>query len=221
MIRARLTLLLPVCGAVLALTFSDPRQHCLAGEPPIGKNADTSRVKKPAGQELDDALLNDLDNELLEGAGDLKNRPKGKPVESGPADDVPPPMPAEGEDVGAPGEEGDPLVRIGQQMRRVEQLISKRTQRTDSEQTQQRIVAELAKLIDEAQKQSAAQQSSAQSKKSQKTGKRQMVQQPATSKPGNNSNKPTKDSTDRLGKAENAQTNLEARKGNLLAILGL
>src|SRR4051812_18983316 len=56
--------------------------------------------KKPPPAGLDDALLKDLDNELLEGAGDLKNTPKAQPPTPRPAG---PPAEAKqeaGEDIG-------------------------------------------------------------------------------------------------------------------------
>lgn len=173
--------------------------------------ADDKPPAKPATKALDDALLDELDNELLEGAGNLKKRPDGQPKMPS---ETPEPAPPEGENVAAPDEGGDPLMRIGQHMRKVEELIGKRTQRTDAQQMQQRIVQELAQLIEEAQKQqSAQQQSSSKSKQSQKTGQRQKVQQPASAQGGKDSGKPAQDSSDRLGKSPDTKVDLEARRG--------
>ena len=178
-----------------------------AAEPskPVKRSADDAK-KKSAEPALDDALLNDLDNELLRGAGDLKNGPKAKPADNGPGDGKSPaPRDDGGEDIGESRQDEDPLARISQEMRSAEDLIRELAKRNSAEQVQRRIVADLATLIEQAEKQSAEKSSSSKERKSQKTAKRQMVQQPKLGKSGKDSNKPAQDSTDRLGKAEDAK----------------
>jgi hypothetical protein len=190
-----------------SLAAADP-----AAKPP--ERATDAAEKKPSGSALDDALLKDLDNELLEGAGDLKAGPKPKPASAdGPGEPSPAPPGEAGEDIGTPGENEDPLGRISQEMRAAEDYIRELTKRNSAEKMQRRIVDDLAGLIEQVEKQ-AAQQSSSSSKekKSQKTGKRQMVQQPKSGQSRNNSNNPAKDSTDRLGKAEAAKPDPRALK---------
>jgi hypothetical protein len=178
----------------------------LAADEPV---APAAKAKKKPSEQLDDALLKDLDNELLDGAGDLK---KDKP--SAAKDEGEAMQPIDGEDVGQPGENDDPLMRVSQSMRRAERLIPQESKRERATEVQQQIVDELAKLIDEAEKRSA-QQAQSKQQQSQKTAKRQLVQQPKPAKPGKESNKPAQDSTNRLGKAEEARPDPAAVKNML------
>ena len=172
--------------------------------------------KKQPRANIDDDLLKDLDNELLEGAGDLK-RPAAKPTKNpaGPDKGKGAAEPAAvGEDIGQPSED-DPLLHISQEMRSVETLIPEQQKREHAVQLQQRIVEDLAKLIDQAEKQRAQQQASEKNKKQQQSSKRESVQQPkrqTSSKPGKESNKPAQDSTDRMGNAENVRPDPEMLK---------
>jgi hypothetical protein len=189
----------------------------VAAEP--GTKQEPSADKKASRPALDDALLKDLDNELLEGAGDLKDKPKPKPKSTGgkqPEAEKPLRQPDDGEDVGIPSADADPLVRISQEMRSVENLISEQARHGDARQMQQRVVDDLARLIDQAEKQGGQKQSSSNNKKQQGTAKRQSVQQPKQQpggKSGKDSSKPAQDSTDRLGKAEPARPDPEMMKG--------
>jgi hypothetical protein len=172
---------------------------------------------KEAPQSVDDALLEDLDNELLEGAGSLKKPAKAKPAVDS-ADDRPPLDAAiDGEDVGMPNPEEDPLGFISQEMRQVEQLISEKPKRAHAEELQRRIVEDLATLIEQAEKQQQQQSSSSQSQGQQQTAKRQspkQSQQPGKqSSSGQDSNQPASDSSDRLGKAEQVRPNPELLRG--------
>ncbi len=185
-------------------------------------DAKTEKIKpKVKGGNLDDALLDDLDNELLEGAGDLK-RPAGKPKAEGtkPGDGDKPKSKSQvgGEDIGIPmeDEQVDPLVHVSQDMRTVEELIPKSTNRAHAEELQRRIVEDLAKLIEQAEAQSAAQQAASKNKKQPSSAKRQSVKQSKPGSPANsqqNSSKPAQDSTNRLGKAEDARPDPELMKG--------
>jgi hypothetical protein len=172
---------------------------------------------KNAPQSVDDALLDDLDNELLEGAGDLKKPDKAKPT-ANPADERPPIDAAiDGEDVGMPSPEEDPLGFISQEMRQVEQLISEQPKRAHAEELQRRIVEDLAQLIEQAEKQQQQQQSSSsQSQSQQQTAKRQspkQSQQQGKASAGKNSSQPASDSTDRLGQAEQVRPDPELLRG--------
>lgn len=166
---------------------------------------------KAAASSLDDALLENLDNELLDGIGDLKDLPttdKPRPAPADKPDQVPLEQDFEGEDIGQPAAEDDPLGYISQEMRLVEELIPQRSKRNYAEAVQRRIIEDLAKLIEQAERQRAQQQSSQSKQQRQQTAKRQPIKQPkpnSAQAPGKNSNKPAADSTDRLGRAERAR----------------
>ena len=74
---ACLAVLLPVWLSVHSAAASDP--------PKPGQEPTAEAKPKSAQKSLDDALLEDLDNELLEGLGDLKDRPTPSEPD-GPAD---------------------------------------------------------------------------------------------------------------------------------------
>ncbi len=200
-----------VCGCLLA--FASWHGPSAAAEQKTIKSAPG---KKQPRSNIDDDLLKELDNELLEGAGDLK-RPPAKPKDPAAADKgkgVAEPD-AAGEDIGQPSED-DPLLHISQEMRSVESLIPEQQKREHAVQLQQRIVEDLVKLIDQAEKQRAQQQASGKNKKQQPSSKRESVQQPKrqpSSKPGKESNKPAQDSTERMGKAENVRPDPEMLRG--------
>src|SRR6185295_6923188 len=100
-------------------------------------------------------------------------------------------------------------------MQELESIITQSAKRIRTEQLQQRVIEDLSKLIEQAQQQQRAAQQSSQKDKKQQTGKRQMVQQPkpgSTGSPGKDSNKPARDSTDRMGKAEDARPDPELVK---------
>jgi hypothetical protein len=197
-------------------------------DPTVSRNA-LAQDKPPAAERkndksressLDDALLKDLDNELLEGAGDLRPRPKTTPApkkdaSQSPAEEMPSEPDAAGEDVGAPGEAADPLVRVSDQMRSVERLLTKANERKRTEQLQRSVVDDLAALIEQLEKRAAQQAQESSSKKSQKTGQRQTVQQPKSQ--GNRKNQgassPAQDSSERLGKAEEVPPDPALQRG--------
>lgn len=157
--------------------------------------------------DLDDALLKDLDNELLEGAGELRRpAPKmaeDKPGKNGAADDS---AVTEGEDVGMPSEDQDPLLYISEQMRSAEKWMTERNRRTAAQQVQERVVEDLTRLIKQAEEQQQAQQQGGKSAKQQQQGsKRQSAQQSQPTSAGNpdkDSNQAAQDSSNRMGKAQ-------------------
>ncbi len=185
----------------------------LASQPGIA----IAQTPRDAARSVDDALLEDLDNELLEGAGDLKKPAKKKPAAG--SEDERPPIDAaiDGEDVGMPSPEEDPLGFISQEMRQVERLISEKPKRAHAQELQRRIVDDLAQLIEQAEKQQQQQSSSSKNQSQQQTAKRQspkQSQQPGKqSTSGQDSNQPASDSSDRLGKAEQVRPDPELLRG--------
>jgi len=206
-----------VSGLLLLLAWQLPRPCAAADEEANAKkpaaSASRSKATRPS---VDDALLEDLDNELLEGVGNLKSRGEKKPAESQPPDKESPQQSEEGEDVGMPSAEDDPLGYISQEMRTVEKLIPHRNKQAHAQQLQQRIMEDLAKLIEQAERQRAAQQSS-QKRNKQQAKAREKVQQPrsAAGEADSRSNKPAADSTNRLGRAEDVRPDPELIKGLL------
>ena len=201
-------------AAALALVVCCGTSHvAAAAEPPGG-----------AAPSVDDALLEDLDNELLEGVGDLQKPPKmpdapqpdDKPgLPDQPLDEASPDEPLEGDAVDWPNPDTDPLGYISREMQLVEQLIADNEKRDGAQQIQDRIVNDLAKLIEQAEQQ-AQQQSSSQSQNQQQTAKRKSVQQPKApgkASAGKQSNKPASDSSNRLGRAEAARPDPELLRG--------
>ncbi len=174
----------------------------------------------PAGPSVDDALLEDLDNDLLEGVGDLKKKPPkpaDEPSGSEPPADVPDQSLIDGEDVGMPSADDDPLGYISQQMRLVEQLIPERAKHAHAEAVQQRIVDDLSRLIragraaaQPAAKVVRAEQRAAANRQA-ATG--QQPKSPGQSSSGKDSNKPASDSSNRLGKADAARPDPELFRG--------
>lgn len=195
--RASALGLLVVLGALL----NYGAQLSLAQEP----------ADKPAtANDLDDALLKDLDNELLEGASAAPQRPAKPPGKSPPPSDEPPaPEMLDGEDVGQPSADQDPLLHISDEMRMAEQWMTEGKRGPHAQQVQQRIVEDLARLIRQAEQQQQAQQQSGKSQS--KPGQQSQRQSAKQSQPmgggqaGGESNKPAQDSTDRMGKAEAAR----------------
>jgi hypothetical protein len=191
-------------SASLAIAFGLAAQAPLVAAPPVD-----------ASKSVDEALLDDLDNELLDGIGDVKAPPKKKP--SAKPADPPDEEPLAGEDVDWPSAETDPLGYISREMQLVEQLIGERGKASGAEQLQDRIVEDLAKLIEQAeQQQQAQQQSNSQDQQKQQTAKRESVQQPKSpgaASSGQDSNKPASDSSDRLGRAEAARPDPELLRG--------
>lgn len=207
-----------VCVALCATCWLVPSlsRSALADETrSSGDEPAESKKGPPASSNLDDALLDDLNSDLLEGAGDLKDRPRKKPAEpAGASDKLSDQPPIDGEDIGMAGED-DPLAYIGQEMQELESIITQTAKRIRTEQLQQRVIEDLSKLIEQAQQQQQAAQQSSQKDKKQQTGKRQTVKQSKPSSagsPGKDSNKPARDSTDRMGKAEEARPDPELVK---------
>lgn len=197
---------------------------------PLVQAADESKPKsgKSVGSSLDDELLKGLDNELLDDVGGLKpNKPKPSadkpphPGETKPGEPKLDPIP--GEDLDQAGEDDDPLIRIGRNMRAAGALIEERRSTEKTIEAQRQIVSDLAKLIEEIEKQQQQKQSSSQSQNQQKTAQRDQVQQPQTgqSKPSpGDSNKPAQDSSAQLRKNDNQRVDPSQHKGMMKDLWG-
>ncbi|MEX0679013.1 MAG: hypothetical protein WD063_18205 [Pirellulales bacterium] len=204
--------------AVLLLAWPSAwRLAAAEGQSKPNQEPEAASQTEGARRSLDDELLEDLDNELLEGVGDLKDRPgKSEPRATSP-EAKPSEQPLDAQEVDMAGTDDDPLGYISQEMRMAERLIPQQGKRTHAEQLQRRIVEDLARLIDDAERQRAQQQSS-KSKQGRQTARRESVKQPKSStgrSAGQNSNQPAADSTDRLGQAEQAKPDPELFKGLL------
>lgn len=212
--NGRLNVVLAVCAAVLLVQLTARTWAAEPGTAPGNTPAEQPTKSEPG---VDDDLLKDLDNELLEGAGDLKVRPNKPPMTKEPGKAAPDESPIDGEDVGMPGEEQDPLLHVSQEMRSAEEWIPQRNRRTAAEQVQQRIVENLTRLIQQAeqQQQQQSQQSSKSSQKQPQGSQRQSAKQSKPSsggKPGEESNQPAQDSTERMGKARQVRPDAEMVK---------
>lgn len=104
----------------------------------------------------------------------------------------------DGEDVG----EENPLVKVGRQMRQVEEWIAGGRSGTETQELQKRIALELDKLLKQAQQQQQQQsQSKSKNQDQQKDSKRRQVKQPQSRKEqqAKKSQNPAQQSTERLG----------------------
>jgi hypothetical protein len=181
---------------------------------PPGAAAADPRDEPPQKSDIDEALLKDLDNDLLEGAGDLKNLP-AKPARSDSSKAATPePAPLDGDDVGMPCNEQDPLLHISEEMRAAEGWIPLQNRRVATEAVQERIVEKLARLIQQTEQQQQAQQSSKSSQKQPQSSQRKSAKQSKSGQGGDSqdSNKPAQDSTDRVGQAKPVRPDAETVK---------
>lgn len=125
-------------------------------EPRASQAGGAQTEKRMTGQNPDETL-NGLDEELLRGlGGDL------------------------GEDA---GDEADPLVSLSRQMRQVESRIRDSQSDEATQEMQQEIIRELARLIEQVKKQQQQQQQSSSSSQ-QQTAERQQIQQPQNGQSG-------------------------------------
>ena len=151
-------------------------------------------------QELDEDLLNDLEDDLFEGL-DAPPKPRDAAPDAAREidDDLLRELDSEPE---ALDESGDPLSRIGRQMRRVEERIAESRADETTRTMQQEIVAELDKLLERARQQQQSQSASSQQSPSSRS-RRERVQQPDSQQTASRESKQSaQDSTDRQGQAD-------------------
>ena len=126
---------------------------------PISPANDGTRQPAAPDPLLDDlGDLNDLDADLLPGLEpDPPTRGERPAAGTDRRTDQPAPLdqPAEGEDIGAPG--NDPFLHIGEKMRAAEQRISSHDTAEGTQTIQREILDEIDRLIAECQKQSQGQ----------------------------------------------------------------
>ena len=123
---------------------------------------------RAADKSLDEELMENLDNELLEG---LETIPLDETAEPKPGGDASP------TDVATSDE--DTFTRISKRMREAERLIAKTTAAKTTAKVQKEILTDLDKLIADLEKQcQKCQGGSSSSGKSQQTAQREQVKQP-------------------------------------------
>jgi hypothetical protein len=155
---------------------------------------------------LDEQLLDDLNSDVAPSpvkkpAADKPESPKPsakKPAASGLDEKLLDEI--EGEDIEL-GPTPNPLTRIGREMRKVETLIDKRDTSAATQARQQQIVRDLSLLLEQTKKQCQGGQCNAQPKSSQSSSNNSKTAAGNKPSEGEPSNKPARDSTDRLAKA--------------------
>jgi chemotaxis protein histidine kinase CheA len=181
--------------------------------------ADDGQRKAPTS--LDAQLLDDLDSELLEGL----TPPAQTEPSAGQAPEI------VGEDIGAADTAGDdPLTRIEQKMRQVEQRLAERDSSTGTQTLQREIADELAALLEQLQQQQQQNQNqnqnnqnSQQQQQQSSAAKKQDQKQASKSNPSNQpASKPARESEERTGKVddekikpEDLQDLIQSAWGNL------
>ena len=162
--------------------------------------------EKPAASSLDEQLLDDLDNELLKGAG----KDAAKNDDEQPSDDGP-----DSDDEATGDAEQNPFSRVARQMRVAEGLIPKPKSGDKTVELQERIVADLAKIIEQVRKQSQASSSGSSPRRGSAGNNRgQNPKQSSTDKPNDQrSDKPSRNSSNRVGKNDVRRPDMAAMKG--------
>ncbi|HZL86973.1 MAG TPA: hypothetical protein VFB96_01240 [Pirellulaceae bacterium] len=151
---------------------------------------------KPAAKASDDDLLKELETDLLGDLPSAKKATPGKPGDNKAApgeqrlrDDL-----KAGEDLGSAPE--DPLLRIGRQMRAVEERIAQKDTSDQTQTAQREIVDELKKLIEQAKKQASSGNKNASGRGTGKGGAGDGQVRPGV----------PQDATDRVGKPQTEAT---------------
>lgn len=170
----------------------------------LGLASVAGAADKAPAKSLDDQLLDDLDTELLPATekkpavakDDETQTPRASKrddagLDQKLLDEI------EGEDIEL-GPKTDPLTLIGRSMRKVESLIDKRDTSPRTQEMQKEIVRNLDLLLEQTKKQCQGGQCKSPSSSSQQAGKSAAGNKPAEGDP---SNKPARDSTERLAKA--------------------
>ncbi len=207
-------LLLPVLWGLAWMSVADVR--------PVSAQETAAQDKTSKGvdtNELNKQLLGDLDSDLLDGLDDipLPKKSKDKPKESGTKDTTGETEPdgleqlGQGEDVEL-GEQSDPLSRIGQKMRSVEELIAGQKTSAKTQRLQTEIIDDLAVVI-AIQRKKAASSSSGKKKGERRPGK------PGGNQAQADGQGPEK-STSRLGQTEVAEVEQQSRDEFLKQLWG-
>lgn len=208
MAKSWLILALVVAWHFCPVTISGPGAARAQDAPPA----------KQTGDDVDDALLRQLDDaledDLWDGLGDGEDQPA--PLNT--LDEALLEGLGDGEDIGA--EEEDPLLRVGRRMRAVEEQIAGLRSGEATQRLQRRIVDELNDLIKQVRKQCQAGQSAS---SSQQDSQREQVQQPDSPAGANAqtaSNTAAADSTDRLDSTAAAAAEMNRLKEMLKNVWG-
>jgi len=156
--------------------------------------------EKPSAASLDDLLLDDLDNQLLEGLDvPAAESPPASAASSGLDRELLDQL-GTGEDFGR--ESSDPFLTIGRQMRTAEELIGRRDASAGTRRVQQQIVDDLDRLIEQMNKQCAGGSSSSAGKPSPDPDKQGKPGSKAGSGENRGGSKPARDSETRVGQSD-------------------
>lgn len=181
---------------------------------------DESAQSQPS---LDDLLLDDLDNQLLDGLVPPTEDGEAKASDGDPGmSDLDRQLLEQlghGEDVGS--ESDNPFISIGQRMKAVEQRIGRRDTSEATQQIQRQIVADIEQLIEEMNKQCSGGQCNS-SSKCDKPGSPKPGEQASKAGSGENSgtSKPARDSEDRLGSSDGTEAEMARMREMLKRVWG-
>lgn len=172
-------------------------------------------------QSLDSKLLEDLSSDLLEGLSaepgsdsSAKAKPQAEANGDQPAGPARAKLPETiGEDIGAadaPADNENPLFRIEQKMRQVEQRLAEQDASESTQNLQQEIAKELAQLLEQLQQQQQQQQNQNSSQQQQQQNQQQQTnsqqqqnqKQNASNRSNQPASKPARESEERTGKTE-------------------
>jgi hypothetical protein len=188
-----------------------------------GQDAKAASAADPAKRatSLDDLLLDDLDNDLLDGLDAIppKTDPRTIGGDEESASDLDRQLLrqlGEGEDLGE--EASDPLVSIGRRMRAAEGLIGRRNTSERTQRLQKEIVADLDSLIEQLKKQCSSGQCAGGGPKK-PSGKPGSSSKAGTGENQGN-NRPAKESTTRIGRPGDSRAKLDQMKQMLNEVWG-
>jgi len=181
---------------------------CLAAGATLADQRDGQTADdQPAVRSLDDLLLDDLDNELLKGLESKASEGQGLPPGQKAVDPKPSGLDrrlldqlGQGEDLG--DEKSDPFVQIGEQMRTVEELISRRDTSEKTQRMQQQIVDDIQRLIEEMKKKCAGGQCNNSSPSSSSQNNDPKSASKAGSGENRGGSKPARESELRVGRSD-------------------
>ncbi len=188
----------------------------LGGEDPKPTSAPGAADR---GTSLDDKLLDDLNNELLDGLDAVPSKTNSKSNDGEPASDLDRQLLrqlGEGEDLGE--ETSNPLISISRRMRAAEGLIAQRDTSERTQRLHKEIVADLDVLIEQLKKQCSSGQCAGGGEKKPK-GKPGSGSKAGTGENQGN-NRAAKDSTPRIGRSGDSRADLDRMKAMLNEVWG-